>query len=263
MTELIGILNLTPDSFSDGGLYNHTETAITHAKQLIAEGATIIDVGAESTRPNATPLTHEEEWQKLEPVLTALVGLGTVSVDTYHPETASKALKLGISWINDVSGFTNPAMIEAVKPYKAKLVIMHNLGIPADPAQIIPEAEDEVRIVKQWAEGQIQRLVQAGIDKKRIIFDPGIGFGKNAVQSLTLLKYIAQFRSLNVPLMVGHSRKSCISHITGGDASARDPETIAISLYLAQHEVEYLRVHNIADHAKSFKTHRFLHHGIR
>lgn len=255
MTQLVGILNLTPDSFSDGGKYFSPEKAMEHANALLQAGASIIDVGAESTRPGAIPLTAQEEWQRLEPVLTLLCKQGiSISLDSYHPENVTKALALGIAWVNDVTGFTNPAMIDAVKSHRAKLVVMHNLGVPANPAHTLPPDEDAVASVFSWAEKHIKALVTQGIGKDRIIFDPGIGFGKTATQSLELLKRIEVFHALEVDLLVGHSRKSCFSMVTSSNAQNRDPETYAASLYLAGKNVQFLRVHDVDGNARALKV---------
>lgn len=259
MVQLVGILNLTPDSFSDGGKHHSVDAALAHAKSLIDAGATVIDIGAESTRPGATPLNDSEEWQRLEPVLQQLTTFPvTLSLDTYHPATVEKALNLGVHWINDVTGFTNPQMIDAVKASSAKLVFMHNLGIPVDKNKIIPPEKDVVQEIFHWGEAQINRLEQAGIAKDRLIFDPGIGFGKNAAQSLHLLKDIAAFHQLDVPLFVGHSRKSCFSALTQSQSAERDPETFAAGIYLAQQGVQYLRVHNVAGQANALALANYL-----
>ena len=255
MTQLVGILNLTPDSFSDGGKYNSLEKAIEQADALMEAGADIIDVGAESTRPGAIALTAAEEWQRLEPVLVALCNQGLpVSLDSYHPENVKKTLALGIAWVNDVTGFSDKAMVEVVKYSTANLGLMHNLGIPANPAQTLLPQEDVVAVVLAWAKEKIQVLTGQGIDKERIIFDPGIGFGKTAAQSLELLRRIDTFHTLGVELLVGHSRKSCFSVLTHSNAKDRDPETYAASVYLAEKGVQFLRVHEVGGNARALKV---------
>lgn len=259
MTKLVGILNVTPDSFSDGGNYVSAEKAIEHAEALIDVGAEIIDVGAESTRPGAIPLIPEEEWQRLEPVLKVLCNPGVVvSLDSYHPETMQKGLELGVAWVNDVSGFTNPDMVEAVKGSKAKLVVMHNLSIPANPSVTLPQDKDVTEQVLAWGRERIVQLEQNGISKDRIRFDPGIGFGKTAAQSLELIKHAEKLHALGVELLFGHSRKSCFSLLTDSNAKNRDAETLAASLYLAEKKVQYLRVHEVEGHAKALKVWGYL-----
>lgn len=263
MTQLVGILNLTPDSFSDGGNYTSAERAIEQADALMEAGADIIDIGAESTRPGAIPLTEAEEWQRLEPVLTVLCNQGLpISLDSYHPGNIIKALDLGIAWVNDVTGFTNPLMLEAIshapKERELRIVLMHNLGIPANPTKLLPLQEDPVALVFAWAEARIADLTGQGIDKDQIIFDPGIGFGKNATQSLTLIKRIKEFHTLGVELLVGHSRKSCFSVLTNVSPGARDPETYTASVYLAGCGVQFLRVHDVDGNARALKVFSYL-----
>lgn len=244
MSRLVGILNVTPDSFSDGGRFFSPESARRAIEDFIRQGADIIDIGAESTRPNATPLTAEEEWQRLEPVLRGLYLHNiTFSLDTRHAETARKALVYGVGWINDVSGFSDPAMVEAVRQSSCKLVVMHSLSVPADSSLVLPESVDAVQEVMAFGRARIAALVAAGIAKERIIFDPGIGFGKTAKQSHALVAGIGRFNALGVPLLVGHSRKSFL-----GDKSQRDEATLTLSRQLMRQGVAYLRVHDIAAH---------------
>jgi len=237
MTKLVAILNLTPDSFSDGGLHTDPHASI---KRMREEGADIIDIGAESTRPGATPLTPEEEWQRLAPVLKSLPK-APFSIDTRHAATAQKSLAHGASWINDVSGFSDPAMVAAVKNTDCKLVVMHSLTVPADKSIVMADDADVVAEILSFAKARIAALETAGIARSRIIFDPGIGFGKTAAQSLTLLQHISALRACGVPLLIGHSRKSFLT----GD---RDTATLAISKQLIAQGIDYLRVHDVAAH---------------
>ncbi len=257
MSKLVGILNVTPDSFSDGGKYINSADAFNYAKQMVKDGAVIIDVGAESTRPNAQEISHEKEWQRLEEVLKMLQPLRKkiqISLDTRHFQTAKKAMDIGIDWINDVSGFSDPHMIQAVKNSACKLVVMHNLGVPADKNITISPFDDPVKTVYGWANIKITELINSGIEKSRIIFDPGIGFGKTAEQSLVLIQAISCFNSLNVPLYVGHSRKSFLKLMNPDDSiAARDKETYTVSAYLAKQGVDYLRVHDIKNNLRAIK----------
>ncbi len=179
MTKLIGILNITPDSFSDGGRYTSIEAAVAAAKEMLSHGADKIDIGAESTRPGATALSHEEEWARLEPVLAKLSDhMDRISIDSYHPETAQKAIEYSVSWINDVSGLTNPEMISLLAKHPhMQTVIMHNLGIPADPKHTMPESPHLMHELVNWFSKQIRTVINQGIDRDQIILDPGIGFG--------------------------------------------------------------------------------------
>lgn len=243
-TQLVGILNLTPDSFSDGGESFSPIDAVKTVCRHMEAGAEVLDIGAESTRPGATPIDSEEEWARLAPMLTVLPLGGDVqfSVDTRHPETAERALDLGVDWINDVSGFSNPDMLAVVRDADCQLVVMHSLSVPADKNIVLPESVDPVQEVLHFARSRLKRLQNAGIDRDRIIFDPGIGFGKTVKQSRALIDRISEFHVLGVPLLVGHSRKSFLGE---GD---RDAATLAVSRQLIAAGVDYLRVHDVASH---------------
>lgn len=249
--KLMGIINVTPDSFSDGGDHLSTEHAIAHGERLLAEGADILDFGAESTRPGAIPMTAAQEWQRLEPILSHFIATPhtTLSVDTRHSETAEKALEIGVHWINDVSAARSPALLNAVSRHPhAYYVLMHSLTVPADPTQVMDDTLDPVKEVLQFAQQKLEELQKAGIARKQIIFDPGIGFGKTAEQSLLLLDRIAEFKTLGVPVLVGHSRKSFLTKFTDAPPHERDALTLKYSRKLAEQGVDILRVHNIALH---------------
>lgn len=256
--KLVGVVNLTPDSFSDGGLADDVEEACAHIDRLIAEGADVIDIGAESTRPGATPVSAETEWQKLEPVLKKMLAkykkhAVRFSVDTRHAETAKQALRMGVNWINDVSGAQNPRMVQDVAAHdSAVYVLMHSLGVPADPAVVLTEEADVVEEILKFGHEKIAECEKLGLPKERIIFDPGIGFGKTPEQSLALIHGVKRFKALDVPLLYGHSRKSFLTQFTDAPPAARDEKTLAISLYLADREVDYLRVHNVGLHRQGF-----------
>lgn len=246
-TQLVGIVNVTPDSFSDGGQNFKAKDAIAHALQLIEQGAKVLDIGAESTRPNAVEISAEQEWERLQPVLEAVIGKAVISVDTRHAETAKHALDLGVDWINDVSAASNEALLKAVANHKsANYVLMHSLTVPANPS--ITVEGDVVEEVLAFAKEKIGRLAQLGIAKERIIFDVGIGFGKTAEQSVELLERITEFNVLGVALFVGHSRKSFMKLFTDAPAEERDALTLKYSKELAAKGVEYLRVHNVEMH---------------
>jgi dihydropteroate synthase len=253
MSKLVGILNITPDSFSDGG-NTQTVQAIAHTQKLIADGATIIDIGAESTRPGATPLSHEEEWIRLDGILQEVIELCHAnkvftSLDTRHPESAKKAISLGIDWINDVDGFNNPEMISAVKDSTASIVFMHSLGVPANKNKTLPEDVDPINYITDWANHKIKNLTENGISIDRLIFDPGIGFGKTTAQSWEILENIEEFKQLGTKILVGHSRKSFLNLLSGGQTvEENDLKTIAVSITLAAKEIDYLRVHDVAGH---------------
>ena len=256
----MGIVNLTPDSFSDGGELTDAPGIDAHVDGLLAAGAELIDLGAESTRPGATPLTADEEWARLEPALGRLVerhGRGPLqplwSVDTYHAETARRALALGADVINDVSGLASPAMLEVAAASGKDWVAMHNLGVPADKTRILPVDQDPTDAVARWLEERLDVWQRAGLDLSRIVFDPGIGFGKNALQSLRLLRNIGRFHRYGLRLLVGHSRKSFMHHVAAPDRMDRDLFTIGGSLQLCAQGVDILRVHNVAAHVAAYR----------
>lgn len=259
LPEIVGILNLTPDSFSDGGLFAQREAAIIRASELFEAGATIVDVGAESTRPSAILISEEAEWERLEPVLEPLVRLAVttdkiISVDTRHESTALRALECGVRWINAVSGSASTALVEAINRFDARLVVMHHCGLPADPARHITTSSDPVEEVVEWANATITRLSALGLSRERLILDPGIGFGKTAEQSIELLRRIGEIASLGVELLIGHSRKSFMKQFTDLPPHERDLETHCVSFFLCSHEVHYLRVHDVAGTARVLRT---------
>lgn len=251
MTQLVGILNLTPDSFSDGGAFDSAEQAVAAAVAMVGQGAAVIDVGAESTRPGATPLSPEQEWARLSPVLPsvcrALAGRAAVSLDTRHAATASRALEAGVAWINDVSGLADPAMLGVLAGNDCRVVAMHSLTIPADPSVVLPLDADPVRDVAIFAAALLKRT---GLPRERLILDPGIGFGKTAEQSLALLRRVDELHEIGLELLIGHSRKSFLTRFTDAPAAGRDDATLAVSAFLAFKQVAFLRVHEVARHGE-------------
>jgi len=251
LTKIVAILNLTPDSFSGDGKHGSTLPELLMAVDtMIEDGADVIDVGAQSTRPAAAALSEAQEWERLSPLLDAL-GERTknciFSLDTYHPENAKRALDRGFHWINDVSG-GGVAMTEAVRPYDATLVLMHSLTVPADTTVTIPVADDPVKEVLQWGKKTLASLSLAGFSKKRVILDPGIGFGKTAQQSLEIIKNVATLRQWGVSVLVGHSRKSFLTPLIHGTLDDRDTATLAVSAYFALQGVDFIRVHDVRSH---------------
>ena len=259
--QLVGVLNVTPDSFSDGGQFFSVDAAVQQAIHLVESGAEIIDIGAESTAPTAAAVTPQKEWARLEPLLIAIKALQAtlfitprISVDTRHAFVAEQALALGVDWINDVSGLDDPAMREVVAATQADCVVMHHLNIPERRAHVLPRAQDPVALVLAWGEQRLRELEHAGIARERVIFDPGIGFGKMAEQSLAVLKNITAFRELGVRILVGHSRKSFLSLFTEKMAAERDIETLAATLFLAQQNIDYVRVHQVELCARALRV---------
>ncbi len=258
--ELVGIVNATPDSFSDGGQFLSAHKAMQQTMQLVYSGATVIDIGAESTAPTAPPIDAKTEWERLEPVLQAIHAIKNnlfippkVSIDTRNAEVAEKALLYNIDWINDVSGLDDPAMRKVVASSSVDCVIMHHLDIPENRQKSLPRQEDPAKLVFQWGEERINTLEKQGISRERIIFDPGIGFGKTAEQSFYILRHVSMFKNLGVRVIVGHSRKSFFTNFTGLPSINRDIETTAVSLYLAKQHVDYLRLHNVEFCARAIK----------
>ena len=255
----MGIVNLTPDSFSDGGELADWDALDAHVDAMLAAGAQIVDLGAESTRPGATPLDADQEWMRLESSLGPLIDKYAssplrprFSLDTYHPATARRALALGVDVINDVGGLTSPEMLELAATSNRDWIAMHNLGLPADRARTLPVDRDPVVEVGRWLEKRFDEWQRAGLDLGRVVFDPGIGFGKNPLQSLRLLRGIERFERYGIRILVGHSRKSFM-HGLAGDGAARDLFTIGASLELCARSVEILRVHDVAAHAAAYR----------
>ena len=255
----MGIVNVTPDSFSDGGLYQRWPQIEALIDEMIAAGVHIIDVGAESTRPGATVLTADEEWARLQPVLEPMAEklrsepLGPrISVDTRNPRTAERALDLGADLINDVSGLSNPAMVELARSSNCDWIAMHHLTLPADPKVVIAADQDPLKTVETWILERLDVWDKAGLDRARIILDPGIGFGKNALQSLELMRQLTTLRSHGLRVLVGPSRKSFMAGFTGPEARQRDLTTVGASLALCQQGVDIIRVHDVPSHVSAY-----------
>lgn len=262
MTKLVGIINLTPDSFSGDGVGNGVAETLAKIDTMIEHGADVIDIGAESTRPTATLLSSDEEWQRLEPVLQQLghrYHHTVVSVDTRHVDVAAKAIALGVHWINDVGGCKDDAMLGFAKKTGCTLVVMHSISIPPSHEQVIPAHLDPIDVLMNWGQDILTRADALGLNHSQLILDPGIGFGKTPSQSFTILKRCKELQALGLPILIGHSRKSFLSLFTSKEASLRDPETLAVSYYLLQQHVDYLRVHNIPDHLALVRIHEALH----
>jgi dihydropteroate synthase len=257
-TKVIGILNITPDSFFDGGKHNSAYNSLEHLEKLILDGADVIDIGAESTRPGAVEVFPDEEWQRLKNILPEIVKYISnhnsknqrkieISLDSRHHQTVSEALKLGIDIINDVSGFEDENMIKLAAKSGKKIIVMHNLGVPADKAKVVDENLDIMEVLSSWMKNKLEKLQNNGVKKEQIIFDIGIGFGKNAKQSIELLQKIDSFKNLDLPLCVGHSNKSFLDQLSWdkswGEAT-RINKTSMISSYLISKKIDYLRIHD-------------------
>jgi dihydropteroate synthase len=259
MTLIAGIVNLTPDSFSQDGLLGNAEYICQHIARLCDEGADIVDVGAESTRPGAQPLTAQEEWARLEAVLRLaqqqqLHTRVKISIDSYHPENIARALQFGVRMVNDVTGLEQPEMLALAASSNAEFVAMHALTVPANRTQVIAENEDPVHVITQWHENLLRRLQHHNIDLARIYFDPGIGFGKTAEQSLRLLTHFEHYATQPDRWYVGHSRKSFFRLFSAVEPSARDGLTAVFSAKLLAQNVGVLRVHDVARHVRMKKA---------
>lgn len=254
--KLMGIVNVTPDSFSDGGCYIDPKVAVEHCKQLIADGATLLDIGAQSTRPGATQISSEEEWERLLPVLNQLdLKNIPVSIDTFRDDVIQKLLKTyPIAWINDVSGRLQNTTLEAIQQAGCKLCVMHALSVPPVKTENIAPSWEALDI---WAEQQIKKLTALGFKTDNIVLDPGFGFGKTAYATGFFLKTIEHMHTWGCPLLIGHSRKSFYNLLNATEAKERDIETLAVSQYL-NGKVDYLRVHNVAWHQRFFSTQQWL-----
>jgi dihydropteroate synthase len=242
----MGIVNVTPDSFSDGGRFLAPEAAIAAARRLRDEGADIIDIGAESTRPGAAAVPEDEEWARIEPVLAGLADLDRpVSVDTRHPSVMARAIRAGASIINDIAGFRSDAARAAVAGSDAGLVVMHMKGEPRS-MQEAPHYDDVVGEVRDFLALQRDRLQDAGIAPERICLDPGFGFGKSLAHNLDLLAGLDALGALGCPVLVGLSRKSMIGALTGLPVGERLGGSIAAALAAAARGARIVRVHDVA-----------------
>ncbi len=244
---LMGVVNVTPDSFSDGGRHASVDAAIAHARRLIADGADLIDIGGESTRPGAAPVTPDEEIARVVPVLDALHDCDIpLSVDTRHPATMRLAITHGADMINDVAALRADGAIEAVRDAGCAVCLMHMQGQPATMQQA-PAYDEVVSEVEQFLYARIAALEAAGVARDRIVIDPGIGFGKTVAHNLQLLGALDELVAAGQPVLVGVSRKSMIGHLTGRPAGERLAGSLAAMLAAAARGAAILRVHDVAE----------------
>jgi dihydropteroate synthase len=248
MTKLMGVVNVTPDSFSDGGLYLDPEAAIAHGRELAAAGAEILDVGGESTRPGAEPVAAEEELRRVVPVIGGLSDTDCeISVDTSKTAVAAAALDAGATIVNDVTALRgDPEMATLCAERDATVVLMHMLGEPRTMQQD-PRYDDVIAEVKGFLSERLAAALAAGIAGERVWLDPGIGFGKTAAHNMELLRRLGELRELGRPLVVGTSRKSFIGRVDDSGADERLGGTIASSVLAAAEGAEVLRVHDVAE----------------
>ena len=256
-TYIMGILNVTPDSFSDGGSYTNVEIAVKHAKKMIEEGADIIDVGGESTRPGHKFVSAEEEIKRIVPVIKTLrksINI-PISIDTYKSQVAEEALKLGVNMVNDVWGLTyDEEMANVIGKYDASVCIMHNQeGTNYD--------KDIIESINEFFQNSIDKALKAGVKKEKIVLDPGIGFGKNFEQNLEVLRRLNEFRTLGYPILLGTSRKSVLGNIVGGEPKDRIEATVATTVLGIRDGVEIVRVHDVKENLQAAKIADRLYRG--
>jgi dihydropteroate synthase len=250
----MGVVNVTPDSFSDGGLYLDPEAAIAHGRELVEAGAKILDVGGESTRPGAEPVAEAEELRRVVPVVEGLRDCGAaISVDTSKAAVAAASLDAGATIVNDVTALRgDPEMAALCAERNATVILMHMRGDPRT-MQHDPVYMDVVAEVRDFLAERLEAAVAAGIERERIWLDPGIGFGKTGEHNLELLRRLGELRELGRPLVVGTSRKSFIGRFDGSAADERLGGTIASSVLAAAEGADVLRVHDVAEMAQAIK----------
>ncbi len=241
----MGIVNVTPDSFSDGGLCVSPEDALRHALRLIEEGADLVDIGGESTRPGSNPVSVEEELRRILPVVKVLAERNVpVSIDTTKPEVMLAAIGAGAVMINDVNALRAEGALEAVAAGGVAACLMHMQGEPRS-MQIQPHYDDVVAEVKEFLRQRLDAALAAGISPEQLIIDPGFGFGKTLDHNIALLRYLECFSDMNVPLLVGLSRKSMLGKITGNEVSDRVHASVAAALIAVAKGAKILRVHDV------------------
>jgi dihydropteroate synthase len=244
----MGILNVTPDSFSDGGSFFDPDHAVAQATALIEAGADILDVGGESTRPYADPVSEAEELNRTIPVIKAVRRHHStpISIDTTKAEVARQALAAGADIINDISALRkDPALIDVARKYNVPVIIMHMQGTPAD-MQDRPQYGNVIEEVLAFFHERVEWMTGQGIARERIILDPGIGFGKTIDHNLSIIKHLDRFKSLDLPVLLGHSRKNFLGQLTGLATAERDLPTAVVSALAVTSKVDIIRVHNVA-----------------
>ncbi len=252
---LMGVLNVTPDSFSDGGRYLNPKDAVERGLAMAEAGADVLDVGGESSRPGAAPVTLEEELRRVLPVIQELSKFcsAKLSIDTYKPAVARRAVELGASIINDISGLQSEEMREVVRETRAGAILMHMQGTPATMQQA-PSYQDVVLEISAFFQKTLQGCADSGIHTEQIALDPGIGFGKNADHNLLILKNLSKLQGHGRPLVIGASRKSFLSALTQQPAvEDRAWPTVALTSYARQHGAAVLRVHDVRPNVEALR----------
>ena len=256
---IMGIINTTPDSFSDGGRYTNHDAALLAIDTMIEAGVDIIDIGGESTRPGATPVPAQQEIDRVIPLIEALRDCGKpLSIDTYKPQVMQAAITAGVDMINDVRALTTPGAINAVARSHCALIIMHMAGDPLS-MQLKPSYQNLITELQSFFQERLNTLSQAGIAKQRILIDPGFGFGKNLVHNLDLLRHLSHFASFSLPLVAGLSRKSMLGVITGKATDQRQAASVAATVLAAEYGATVHRVHDVAAHVDALKIWSAVH----
>ena len=255
--KILGILNLTPDSFSDGGKFNRKDKGVKQAINLFNSGANLIDIGGESTKPGSKPINENLEWSRINIILKLLSKKIPISLDTRKSAIMKKGIQLGVKLINDVSGLEyDPETINVLKQYKTPFVLQHSQGNPED-MQKNPIYKNELLDIYDFFEKKIKYLRSIGINHNKIIIDPGIGFGKNLKHNMNLIKNISIFHSLGFPILVGNSRKRFIKDISkNNDSKLRIGGTVASSIYMMTQGVQILRVHDVNEIMQGIKVYK-------
>jgi len=251
---VMGIVNVTPDSFSDGGRFASTALAITHAQQLIKDGADILDIGGESTRPGAAEVSEQEELDRVLPVIEGLRGISVpISIDTCKPQVMRAALAAGASMVNDINALLAEGALDAVAGSAAAVCLMHKQGVPQTMQQQ-PHYADVIAEVSAFLRDRIVAAEAAGIARDRIVIDPGFGFGKTLAHNLDLLRELETFCALGVPVLAGLSRKSMLGAITGREVDERLAASVAAALLAVQRGVAIVRVHDVRETVDALKV---------
>jgi dihydropteroate synthase len=251
---VMGIVNVTPDSFSDGGQHLSRDAALAHAHRLIAEGADMIDIGGESTRPGALPVGIQEELDRVLPIIEGLRGAPVpVSIDTFKPEVMRAAVAAGAQMVNDINALQDAAAMNAVAAGDVAVCLMHKQGDPQTMQQQ-PQYQDVVADVSAFLSERIAAAEAAGIQRKRIVIDPGFGFGKTLAHNLTLLRELKRLTELGVPVLAGLSRKSMLGALTGQDVGQRLPASVAAALIAVQRGASIVRVHDVGATVDALKV---------
>ena len=249
---VMGILNVTPDSFSDGGKFFNIDDAVSHARQMIDDGADIIDVGGESTRPDSSAVLMDEQIRRVVPVISAIREFSrlSISIDAKVHDVAEAAIKAGADIINDISAASDNKMAELSVKYDLPIIIMHMKGIPKD-MQDRPYYDDCVEEITDFLRQRSRYLIEKGVAADKIIVDPGIGFGKRVEDNLAIINDLENFKQLGFPILIGLSRKGFLGALTGDDVDNREAQTLIADFIAVQHGADIIRVHNVKNHIKA------------